>query len=73
MALGGQNVSLIDDDACLLFQNPALMSDSNDPSIALSFLTYMRGSKAGSASWTMGHGERGTWGVGAQFVSYGSM
>jgi len=73
MALGGQNVSLIDDDACLLFQNPALMSDSNDPAIALSFLTYMRGSKAGSASWTMGHGERGTWGVGAQFVSYGSM
>lgn len=72
-ALGGQNLSLPDDDASLLFQNPALMSNSGDGSIALSFLTYMKGSKAGTVAWTKGHGERGTWGVGAQFVGYGSM
>jgi len=73
MALGGNNLSLPDDDATLLFLNPALMSDASDRAIALSFLTYMQGSKAGSAAWTMAHGERGTWGVGAQFVGYGSM
>lgn len=72
-ALGGQNVSLPDDDATLLFHNPALMSDSGDGALSLSFLSYMKGSKAGSAAWTMAHGERGTWGVGAQFVGYGSM
>ena len=73
MALGGHNLSLPDDDASLLFLNPALMSDASDHALALSFLTYMKGSKAGSAAWTMAHGERGTWGVGAQFVGYGTM
>lgn len=72
-ALGGQNVSLPDDDASLLLQNPALMSNSGDGSLSLSFLSYMKGSKSGSAAWTMAHGERGTWGLGAQFVGYGTM
>lgn len=73
MALGGQNVSLTDDDASLLMQNPALMSNVSDRSLNLSFLTYMRGCKSGSASWVMASGERGTWGVGVQFVGYGTL
>ena len=72
-ALGGNNLSLPDDDASLLFLNPALMSDASDRAIALSFFTFMQGSKAGTVAWTMAHGERGTWGIGAQFVGYGSM
>ena len=73
MALGGTNITIPDDDASLLFQNPALMSNTSDRSINLGFMTYMRGCKTGNASWVMAHGERGTWGVGAQFVGYGSM
>ena len=73
MALGGTNISLPDDDASLLFQNPALMSNVSDRSINFSFLSYMQGSKVGNASWVKAHGDRGTWGVGAQFVSYGKM
>lgn len=73
MALGGNNVTLPDDDASLLLQNPALMSNVSARTINLSFLSYMKGSKAGSASWVMSHGERGSWGVGAQFVGYGTM
>ena len=73
MALGGTNISIPDDDASLLFQNPALMSNMSSKAINLSFLTYMQGCKAGNASWTMAHGERGTWGVGAQFLGYGTM
>lgn len=73
MALGGYNITLPDDDASLLHQNPALMADASDGAIALSMMTYMKGSKAGTASWTSGSGERGTWGVGAQFVGYGNM
>lgn len=73
MALGGTNISLPDDDASLLFQNPALMSNVSDRSINFSFLSYMQGCKVGNASWVKAHGERGSWGVGAQFVSYGSM
>ena len=73
MALGGPNVSIPDDDAALLFMNPSLMSNVSDKSMSLSFLTYMRGCKAGDASFVKAHGERGTWGVGAQFVGYGTM
>lgn len=72
-ALGGRNISLIEDDPSLVFQNPALLSCVNDKSIGLNFMTYMRGSKTGSASYAQMAGERGTWGVGAQFVGYGSI
>lgn len=72
-ALGGYNVSDPDDDASLLFQNPALMANASDNAINLSFLTYMRGCKAGNASFVKAHRERGSWGVGAKFVGYGSM
>jgi len=72
-ALGGSNVSIPDDDASLLFLNPALMSNAGDQAVSLSFLTYMQGCKAGNAAWTKGHGERGTWGIGARFVGYGTM
>lgn len=72
-ALGGFNVSLPDDDGALLFQNPALMANTSDRSINLGFFTFMQGIKAGNASWTMAQGERGTWGIGAQFVGYGTM
>lgn len=72
-ALGGANVSLYDDDASLLFHNPALMSNAPHRSINLGFFTYMQGIKAGNAAWTMAAGERGTWGIGAQFVGYGTM
>lgn len=73
MALGGRNISMPDDDASLLFHNPALMSDASDRAINLSFMSYMQGCRAGNAAVTLASGDRGTWGVGAQFVSYGSM
>ncbi len=72
-ALGGQNISLIEDDASLIFQNPALLSNVSNNSMNLNFMTYMKGSKTGSASFVRAQGERGTWGVGAQFVGYGKM
>lgn len=72
-ALGGTNISIIEDDASLLFQNPALIANVSDRSMNLNFMTYMRGSKTGSASYVGIQGERGTWAVGTQFVGYGSM
>lgn len=73
MALGGKNISLIDDDASLIFQNPALMSSVSDKTLGLNFLTYMQGSKAGNICYTQTQGERGTWGAMAQFVGYGNI
>lgn len=73
MALGGKNISLIEDDASLIFQNPALMSSVSDKTLNLNFLTYMQGSKAGSISYVQAKGDRGTWGAMAQFVGYGDI
>ncbi len=70
-ALGGKNISLIEDDASLTFQNPALLSTVSSNTIGLNFLTYMRGAKSGSASYARAHKERGTWGINAQFAGYG--
>lgn len=73
MALGGKNLSLIEEDASLIFQNPALMSSVSDKTLNLNFLTYMQGSKAGNISYVQAQGERGTWSAMAQFVGYGDM
>ncbi|MBQ1973885.1 MAG: type IX secretion system protein PorQ [Paraprevotella sp.] len=72
-ALGGSNISLIQDDATLIFHNPALLSSVSDRTLNLNFMTYMQGSKVGSAAFTKTFGERSTWAATAQFVHYGSM
>lgn len=73
MALGGKNISLIEDDASLVFHNPALMSSVSDKTLNFNFLTYMQGSKAGSVSFVGAQGQRGSWDALAQFVGYGSI
>lgn len=72
-ALGGKNISLIEDDASLIFQNPALMSSVSDKTLNLNFMTYMKGSKTGSVSYVQAQGERGSWGITTQFVGYGNV
>ncbi|MCR4921692.1 MAG: type IX secretion system protein PorQ [Bacteroidaceae bacterium] len=72
-ALGGRNISLIEDDITLAAQNPALLSGVSDRTMGLNFMSYMKGCKAGSAAYTQIAGERGTWGAHAQFVGYGLM
>jgi long-subunit fatty acid transport protein len=72
-ALGGDNISLIEDDATLIFHNPALINDVSDKTINLNFMTYMQGAKTASAAFIKAAGDRGTWGVTAQYMDYGSM
>ena len=72
-ALGGDNITISDGDPALIFHNPALISNTADKSISLNFMTYMEGSTTASASFIKAWGERGTWGVSAQYMDYGSM
>lgn len=72
-ALGGSNISLIADDTSLIFANPALLSSVSDKSLSLNFMTYLQGCNVGSAAFAMLAGERGTWGVTAQYANYGKM
>ncbi len=71
--LGGHNISIIEDDITLAVQNPSLLSSVSSKTVGFNFLTYMKGSKAGSVGYAQAVGERGTWGAGAQFVGYGAM
>lgn len=72
-AVGGDNITLTDDDPALIFHNPALINGVSDKSINLNFMTYMEGAKTASAAFMKGAGDRGTWGVSAQYMDYGSM
>lgn len=72
-ALGGSNISLIEDDASLIFYNPALLSSVSDKTINLNFMTYMQGSKVASAAFSKIIGERSTLGFTAQYAHYGTI
>lgn len=72
-ALGGENITIVEDDASLLFHNPALINNVSDRTLNLNMMTYMEGCFTGSASFLRAAGERGTWAASGQYFSYGSM
>ena len=59
-ALGGENITLTDDDATQLFHNPALISGVTDKTLNLNYMTYMEGAKTVSASFVRLTGKRAT-------------
>ena len=72
-ALGGPNISLIDDDPTLTLNNPALLASVSDKTINLNYMTYLKGTQAASATFVKILGDRHTLGIGARFISYGDM
>lgn len=72
-ALGGDNITVIEDDPSLMFGNPALLSSVSDKSINFGFMTYMEGSIMAAASYNRIVKEKASWAVMAQMMSYGSM
>lgn len=72
-ALGGYNTSLIERDPSLAFHNPALIGGEMDKMLNLNYMNYISDINVGSAIFTKAFRERGTWGIGATFISYGSM
>ena len=72
-ALGGDNISLTNDDPTVIFHNPALLTGVSDKSLNFNFMTYMEGSKTASASYVRAYGERASWGISGQYMSYGSI
>jgi len=72
-ALGGDNITIIEDDPALMFHNPALLQSVSDKQIGLNFMNYMQGCNTASASFSRMVGEKATWGVTGQFMTYGEM
>lgn len=72
-ALGGDNITIIEDDASLMFHNPALLSSVSDKTIGLNYMNYMSGANTASASYNRAVGDRATWAVSGQYIGYGKM
>jgi len=72
-ALGGDNISIIEDDASMIFNNPALLSNVSDKTICFNYMNYMKGANTASASYNMIFKERASAAVSAQYVDYGKM
>lgn len=72
-ALGGQNVTLIEDEPTAGWYNPALYANVSDLSAGLDFMTYAAGSTWMGAHFVKAFGERHTMAVGAQHMNYGKM
>lgn len=72
-ALGGDNVSIIEDDEALIFSNPALLSSVSDKTINFNYMNYMSGVNMLSAAFNKTVKERASWAGSAQYIDYGSM
>ena len=72
-ALGGQNVTLIEDEPTAGWYNPALYANVSDLSAGLDFMTYAAGSTWMGAHFVKAFGERHTRAGGVQYMNYGKM
>ncbi len=72
-ALGGDNITLTEDDASLIFSNPALLTNVSDKTISLNYMNYMQGVNTLSAAYNYIVMERGTIAFSAQYMDFGSM
>lgn len=71
-ALGGNNISLVERDPSLIFHNPALLGGEMDGMLNLNYMNFISDINIGSALYTKARGEKGAWGIGASFISYGN-
>ena len=72
-ALGGDNISIIENDSSLIFSNPALLCNVADKQIGLNYMNYMQGANTLSASYNFGVMDRGSLALSAQYMDYGQM
>ncbi len=72
-ALGGTNVSVIDDDISLIDQNPALLGPEIDTQLGFSYMMHMQTANFASVRYGMAAGERGAWAAGIRYLNYGSI
>ena len=72
-ALGGENVSLIEDDASLALSNPALLSSVSHQTVSFGYMNYMSGTSMYTANYTHVLNDKATIGVAVHYLNYGSM
>ncbi|MDR1372298.1 MAG: type IX secretion system protein PorQ [Dysgonamonadaceae bacterium] len=72
-ALGGYNVSVVENDLSLVHGNPALLSPAMDMTVQAGYMSYVGDIGMGSATFGKAIGEKGAWGAGVIYANYGNM
>lgn len=72
-ALGGATPALIASDIALTFASPALLGQEHHSQLSLSYSPLAGGSHLGSAFYGGAWSERGAWGLGLRYLSYGRL
>lgn len=72
-ALGGDNITIIEDDGALIFENPALLASVSDKTINFNYMNYMSGVNVASASFNRIVKDKASWAASAMYVDYGKM
>lgn len=70
-SLGGNNISIIEDDISLTMHNPALLVNVSDKTMNVNYMTYMSDSKVAGVAFNKAFGERSTGAITARYVDYG--
>lgn len=71
-ALGGTNVSLVNQENSAAYQNPALLSHSSDKQLSLMYMNYVSDVNAGSVMYSKAASARADWAIGMFYCGYGS-
>lgn len=72
-AMGGDNVTMADDDVMMSFHNPALIIGASPKTIGLQYMRYMAGCNNASVAYNEVISEKWYIGAGIQYMGYGSM
>lgn len=72
-ALGGDNISIIEDDATLALSNPALLASVSHKTVSLGYMNYMSGVNMGTAGYTHVVNDKTTVGGSIQYINYGTL
>ncbi len=71
-ALGGEVVSILDDDINLVFHNPALLNPEMHHHLSLNYVDYFAGVNYGYASYGYSREGIGNFAAGMHYVNYGT-
>ncbi|MDR0541106.1 MAG: type IX secretion system protein PorQ [Dysgonamonadaceae bacterium] len=72
-ALGGTNVSVVENDASLIYDNPAFLGSEMDKTLLVSYLSYIADIGMGHITFTKKLSEATSFGIGALYANYGKM
>jgi len=70
-ALGGNNVSLVDNDISLVFHNPALLGDEMNMNVNVNYMSYIADIGSGSGIFGKSINEISSFAVGMTYIDYG--